>query len=462
MKSNLCSAGSSYIHAYPNGDIYRCMKDYNTRRAPITSVSAILSGDNLFSKPESCSHKICDVFCDADWSTKWLQENGATVKKTPANEWDGVTRRHPWSEMELDASNDPNFLAIVWTPTLPCNYTCSYCGCAAGTKKILKEFPSAFPELSISNWLRFFETIKEKYPWGYLQTNGGEPLLSDATIPVFKFLANSWAINLVTNGSVKIMELVRHQLPVLSTDSDNGLSVTLSLHPTSNGFVWDAFLGKALMLHNEGYLRGINFVGWSEQLYLYDYYKDQLGKFGITLSLQPWMGEDNKGFSGYTEKELKFISKNVTMSRSNNSLFLGEYSSKSDYAVDIKIMDITQSNNVTKLNLQVINIGYSKWDSSDIKIGARLLPEDIGATRSIREYRSTFPFPIVPGQCAKLTIEIDLKGVDGDHFSLLVDVVYENKFWFTERGSEVLRLKLDRRGDFWSLMPSNKLNEPIV
>ena len=462
MKTNLCSAGSSYIHAYPNGDIYRCMKDYNTRKAPIASVSGIITGDSLFNKPESCSHKVCDVFCDADWSTKWLQEDNVTVKKVSANEWDGVTRKHPWSEMELDTSNDPNYLSIVWTPTLPCNYTCSYCGCAAGTKKILKEFPSASPELSVNEWLNFFGKIKEKYAWGYLQTNGGEPLLSDATIPVFKLLSNVWAINLVTNGSVKIMELVRQQLPVLSTENDYGLSVTLSLHPTSSGFVWDAFLGKALMLHNEGYLRGVNFVGWSEQLYLYDYYKEQLGKFGITLSLQPWMGEDNKGFSGYTEKEIKFISKNTSMSRSNNSLFLGEYSSKSDFAVETKIVDISQSKNVLRLDIEVVNIGYSKWDSPDIKIGAKLLPGEYGISKAIREYRSIIPFPIAPGQSAKEVIEVNLNEVDGDRFTLLVDMVYENKFWFTERGSEAVRLTLDQLEDSWSLVQTTKVTVPIV
>ena len=444
MKTNLCSAGASYIHAYPNGDIYRCMKDYNTKMRPISNVMLVAEGERLFDRPAPCSHRQCDVYCDADWSTKWLIDDNGIQRKVAANEWDGVTRKHPWADMDLERASDPDFMAVIWTPTLPCNYTCSYCGCAAGNKKILQEFPSSTPELGVSEWLSFYVTLADRYSWGYLQTNGGEPLLSDATIPVLDLMSKCWAVNLVTNGSVKIMELVRHQMPVFSADQDFGLSVTLSLHPTSKGFVWDTFLGKALMLKNEGYLRAVNFVGWSEQLYLFEYYRDQLAAFDIPLTLQPWAGTDNRGFSGYTEKELVFVKRHSTSSRVNNSLDLTGYRTGGDFESIITVDSASIVGNTARLELLVQNSGSSAWEDEDIKVGARLMSSVFGNNKPIREFRAAIPHGTKPGQERKVTMTIDLNGVIGNEHVLNLDMVYERKFWFAERGSDVVTMKLNK------------------
>lgn len=453
MKTNLCSAGASYIHAYPNGDIYRCMKDYNTKMRPITNAVQVAGGQHLFDKPAPCSHRQCDVYCDADWSTKWLFDDNGVQRKVAANEWDGVTRKHPWNGMELAGAADPDFMAVIWTPTLPCNYTCSYCGCAAGNKKILQEFPSSTPELGVAQWLAFWETLADRYSWGYLQTNGGEPLLSDATIPVLDLMSKRWAINLVTNGSIKIMELVRHQMPVFTPQEDFGLSVTLSLHPTSKGFVWDTFLGKALMLKNEGYLRAVNFVGWSEQLYLFEYYRDQLAKFDIPLTLQPWAGTDNKGFSGYTKKELFFVKRHASSSRINNSLDLTGYRAKGEYESIISIGAIQVEGSTAILELSVENAGSLKWSDEDIKVGGRLMSSIFGNMKPIREFRAATP-EAAPGEKHTVRMSLDLAGLVGNDFTLNLDMVFEQKFWFAERGSDAVAIVLKKTNGTYAVEAS--------
>ncbi|KUJ00625.1 hypothetical protein [Vibrio sp. MEBiC08052] len=450
-KSNLCTAGSSYIHIYPNGDIFRCMKDYNTRKDPITNINKIIVGDELFKKPLPCSHRICDVYCDADWSTKWLLEDEQVITKVPANEWDGVTSKHPWSEQEISSYTPPKYLSIVWTPALQCNYTCEYCGCAAGHKKIATAFPSAEPKAPEEQWMEVFKILKERYPWGYLQTNGGEPLLSPSTIPVLKLMSDQWAINLVTNGSIKITELVRQKMPAYNEKDDFGLSVTLSLHPSSRGFNWDLFLGKALMLKNEGYLRCINYVGWPEQLYLFSHYKKIFKEYDIDVFLQPWMGEDNRGFIGYTDAENKYVSEHVGTSRSSNTLLLNDYANEEDYSSILKIIDYSISKNSIHLTIDTQNAGTKDWDNENIKVGARLLKPN-GNNIPVREYRLGLVDPLVAKSNIMNKFCIDLNGLNKEEYRLILDIVYEGKFWFSERGSKTIELCIKNNENNWKII----------
>jgi hypothetical protein len=427
------------------------MKDYNARRHPISNVSSIINGKKLMSQPMSCSHKLCDVYCDTDWSTKWLLEDGKIISKIQANEWDGITQKHPWSDIDIESSFAPSYLSIIWTPTLLCNYSCLYCGCAARNKAIYKAFPSSCPELSVSEWISFFNLIKEDYSWGYLQTNGGEPLSSEATIPILKLLSNHWAINLVTNGSMKIMELVRQRIPAYLAEYDFGLSVTLSLHPSSKGFQWDTFLGKALMLQNEGYLLGVNFVGYPEQLYLYDYYKEELDSFGIRLLLQPWMGVSSNGFSGYSDQEAKFVSLRTSISRTKNILNLGEYALKSDFFSDINISNYSIKNNILSIHIEIKNIGINNWDSSDIKLGAQLKPALLGSEKVLKEFRHELLKPVPSNASYQGEFIISLDGIIENTLELILDMVYENKFWFSEQGAKVQSLLLSHKDKEWQI-----------
>lgn len=427
----------------------------------MSSVDRVLSGEVLFEQPLACSHKICDVYCDMDWSTKWLSDDGDSWSVVPAHEWDGVSGRHPWAEMTFETAMHPEYMAVVWTPTLPCNYTCTYCGCAAGRKKVLKEFPSSHPELPSQQWVEFFRELLKRYPYGYLQTNGGEPMLSDATIPVLKLLAEHWSLNLVTNGSMKIMELVRLGMPAFRDDSEYGLSVTLSLHPTSARFNWEIFLGRALMLHHEGYLRCVNFVGWPEQLYLFEHYKDILASYGIEMLLQPWMGEDNQGRSGYSDREKIFVGKHTEKSRNNHTLVLGAYAAKADYSAQVTASSIEVSGDQLVVELNVVNSGSHDWDDPEIKMGCRIFPSIAGSRNILREYRFANP-TFSPGASGTQTIELDLAGIEDHDLVLDLDLVFEKKFWFSDQGDPSLRIFAKQTDAGWDAMVASANSVPPV
>ena len=58
----LCSAGVSYFHVYPNGDVYRCLADFNARRPPMFNLKR--DGWKGSVDPTVCDHarETCPVF----------------------------------------------------------------------------------------------------------------------------------------------------------------------------------------------------------------------------------------------------------------------------------------------------------------------------------------------------------------------------------------------------------------
>ena len=77
----LCSAGVSYFHVYPNGDVYRCLADYNARRAPMFNLKR--DGWKGAVDPTKCDHERCYNACDLDWTTKW-QVDGQGRRRRPS------------------------------------------------------------------------------------------------------------------------------------------------------------------------------------------------------------------------------------------------------------------------------------------------------------------------------------------------------------------------------------------
>ena len=51
----LCSAGVSYFHVYPNGDVYRCLADWNARRPPMFNLKR--DGWQGAVEPTLCDHR---------------------------------------------------------------------------------------------------------------------------------------------------------------------------------------------------------------------------------------------------------------------------------------------------------------------------------------------------------------------------------------------------------------------
>ena len=67
-----CTAGSSYILLYPNGDVYRCMRNYNTLEKPMYNLREKNYKILLNNSAKECNQIICNTSCDLDWSSKFV------------------------------------------------------------------------------------------------------------------------------------------------------------------------------------------------------------------------------------------------------------------------------------------------------------------------------------------------------------------------------------------------------
>ncbi|MEZ6070001.1 MAG: hypothetical protein R3C10_06910 [Pirellulales bacterium] len=442
-----CSAGVNFGLLYPNGDVYRCMRDYNTRMPPIGN---ILDDDFAWhDRPLTCQQRVCNTSCDSDWASKWLMSDGAVDRHVPATEWNDVTQqRHPWRDQTLE-NPQHDAIMLIWTPTLPCNYSCSYCGCAAGKAQVLREFPSATPELTVAQWQEVFARLTKKFSWGQIQTNGGEPFLSDALIPVFEQISQHFSVNVVTNASLKMYELTRSRVKAYDAASDTGLQITASLHPTSHNFRWDSFLGNVLMLKGNGLLRGVNFVGWPGQLFMYEYYRDVFAKYDVEVLLQPWVGMDNEGYQGYTPAESEYVQLHTRSSRKlENQLDLSDYIAMPDHAAELEVSRLNPRDEGGREHIfavRVTNAGTNTWNpagAGDVRLGTRLFPASRGKRIAVREDRADLLGPIASGEGRDVEITVRTDEVAPGDYELAFDVVHENKFWFADLGSAEFRMPL--------------------
>ena len=297
----LCSAGVSYFHVYPNGDVYRCLADYNARRAPMFNLKR--DGWKGAVDPTVCDHERCYNACDLDWTTKWQVDERGRLEKT----FEGQ-RKDVDTEVSRFLCSQPleapqrRMAYFIWSPTLACNYTCAYCGCAAGEKRI-SEFPSSSAELTPDEWMDVWGDILERFDYGVLSVTGGEPLLSEATIPVLGMVAQKFACYMTSNISRNIMEFTRGRIrpgAVRAVDGFGDVPVGLcgincSLHPTSKGFNWELFKGSILLLRSAGFQVSVNYVGYPLQLYLAPEYKAWCEQNDIDFTLSSWQGVDNEG-----------------------------------------------------------------------------------------------------------------------------------------------------------------------
>ena len=298
----LCSAGVSYFHVYPNGDVYRCLADYNARRPPMFNLKR--DGWKGAVDPTVCDHERCYNACDLDWTTKWQVDGQGCLEKT----FEGQ-RKDIETEVSLLLcsqrleSPQRRMAYFIWSPTLACNYTCAYCGCAAGEKQIRNAFPSSHPELTVAEWTGIWSDILERFDYGILSITGGEPLLSEATIPVLSRVTQKFACYITSNISRNIMEFTRGSIHPREPSELEGFGrvpvglagINCSLHPTSRGFNWELFKGSVLLLQHAGFHVSVNYVGYPLQLYLAPEYKAWCEQNKIEFTLSAWQGMDNEG-----------------------------------------------------------------------------------------------------------------------------------------------------------------------
>ena len=435
----LCSAGVSYFHVYPNGDVYRCLADFNARRAPMFNLKR--DGWKSAVDPTVCDHERCYNACDLDWTTKWQVDDQGSLEKTFEGQRKDIEQEVSVFLCSQRLESPQRRMAyFIWSPTLACNYTCAYCGCAAGEKQIRNDFPSSHPELTVDDWIDIWSDIAERFDYGVLSITGGEPLLSEATIPVLSVVTQKFACYITSNISRNIMEFTRGGIrPGGPSEVDGfgnvpiGLSgINCSLHPTSKGFNWELFKGSVLLLRNAGFHVSVNYVGYPLQLYLAPEYKAWCEQNDVEFALSSWQGVDNEGINArYSLAEQTFFEEIAPSHRkkANELVFIDcSYDVRLDNPSTRVLMAdvVTLTGRIRNLSPTVWQVGSGpgRWSVAGYvnRIGRRKL--------WVRELRTSPPECSVPqnGEL-EFALPIDTRGLPSGVYEVWIDMLMDDRNW---------------------------------
>lgn len=442
----LCSAGVSYFHVYPNGDVYRCLADYNARRPPRFNLKH--DGWNGAVDPTVCDHERCYNACDLDWTTKWQVDAQGRLEKTFEGQRKDTDREVSLFLCSQDLDSPQRRMAyFIWSPTLACNYTCAYCGCAAGERRIRSDFPSSHPELTVDEWMDVWSGILERFEYGILSITGGEPLLSEATIPVLGMVTQKFACYMTSNISRNIMEFTRGRIrpggqPRVVEGFGRvlvGLSgINCSLHPTSKGFNWELFKGSVLLLRNAGFQVSVNYVGYPLQLYLAPEYKAWCEQNHVEFTLSSWQGVDNEGnIARYSLPERTFFEEIAPSHRkkANELVFMDcRYDVKLDNPITRVLMAdvLTLTGRIRNLSDTVWEVGSGpgRWSVAGYltRIGRR--------KQWVRELRTSPPDCRVPqnGEL-EFALPIDTRGLPAGLYEVWIDMLMDRRNWMALHGA---------------------------
>lgn len=259
----LCSAGKNYCHIFPNGDIYRCSTDHTF----ITNIMRVK--ENGLLKNLTCKREECNSCCDIDLGVKLVVDKCMNIiEKVGGSFFEdtfGAVTNTCFSE---------DSIVVAWIPTLSCNYKCSYC-----------DGGSFSSELSDAEWEQGFSNLFETYKNVFISVGGGgEPFLRKKALKcVLDIVPTNCNFAFTTNLSLLDVDFLR----LLKNKT---VSFSCSIHPSCKTFNFDIFLGKVLMIKNNGHSVKVNFVGYPEQMFLYDYYKDIFNRFDIFVEYIPYSG----------------------------------------------------------------------------------------------------------------------------------------------------------------------------
>ena len=430
-----CSAGINYAVVCPNGDVYRCMADYVGKYPPLFNVK---DGWRKEEKVSLCSHSGCEGSCDVRYTAKAIFNAGNdSPQMVQCSNGDCGDLSYLHSPDEPVGEAFRRNVHVVWMPTLRCNFTCHYCGNAAGRHKI-QDILSAYPELSVEEWFDAWRKIHAMYESVGVSISGGEPLLSSATLPIIELLGENCLVDITTNLSVNVMSLAQ--------SAGNLSMITASLHPTSKAFNKELVFGSLLYLKNNGHNVSVNFVGYPLQLFLAGEYKRWCDAYGITFNVDCWSGGGDRSgfFPKLSESEQGFINRIANPGQVQFQLFRHEIETK------LKRYDVEQGDPFT-INGTIKNVGTCSWwngslsESEAFNLGVKIMrfgnEPDV-----LREVRARLPSrDIFVGDSCDFKITIDNCGLPPEMYLMKIDILKDGPegFWFEHRGAGHKRLKLN-------------------
>jgi hypothetical protein len=442
----LCSAGVSYFHVYPNGDVYRCLADYNARRPPMFNLKR--DGWNGAVEPTVCDHERCCNACDLDWTTKWQVDDQARLEKTIEGQRKDIEQEVSLFLCSQRLESAQRRMAyFIWSPTLACNYTCAYCGCAAGEKKLRNDFPSSYPELTVDEWTDIWSDILERFEYGILSITGGEPLLSEATIPVLSMVTQKFACYITSNISRNIMEFTRGRIRPGGPGEVEGFGqvpvglsgINCSLHPTSKGFNWELFKGSILLLRNAGFHVSVNYVGYPLQLYLAPEYQAWCEQNKVEFTLSSWQGVDNEGtIARYSLPERTFFEEVAPSHRkkTNELVFMD---CRYDVVLDTPTTRVLMADVLT-LTGRIRNLSPAAWQvgSGPGRWSVAGYLTRLGRRKQwVRELRTSPPDCRVPqnGEL-EFALPIDTRGLPAGIYEVWIDMLMDRRNWMALHGAD--------------------------
>ncbi len=448
----LCSAGVSYFHVYPNGDVYRCLADSNAGRSPMFNLKR--DGWQGAVDPTVCDHERCYNACDLDWTTKWQVDDQGRVEKTFEGQRKDIDKEVAQFLCSQNLESPQRRMAyFIWSPTLACNYTCAYCGCAAGEKQIKKVFPSSYPELTVDEWTDIWSDIIERFDYGILSVTGGEPMLSQATIPVLSIVTQKFACYITSNISRNIMEFTRGDICPGGMSEVEGLGqvpiglsgINCSLHPTSKGFNLEVFKGSVLLLRNAGFHVSVNYVGYPLQLYLAPEYKAWCEQNEVEFTLSSWQGEDNEGtIARYSLPEQTFF-ETIAPSHRKKANELVFMDCRYDVTLDTRNARLLMADVLT-LTGRIRNLSPAVW-----QVGsgpgrwtvACYLTRPGRRTQWLRQVRTS------PADCEvpqngelEFVLPFDTRGLPAGTYEVWIDMVKDHGNWMGRHGAVPVAVNL--------------------
>ena len=141
-------------------------------------------------------------------------------------------------------------IRFTWNISYDCNYRCSYCFFEGKWE----DYRKRNIYLSVDDWMKHWNRIREKYGEIFLVITGGEPLIYPNFVELIKRLSKICAhINVSTNSSMNLLKFIKE------TDPEK-VSISLSFQREFDSL--EAFIEKVKLVRKHNFQGCLNLVAY--------------------------------------------------------------------------------------------------------------------------------------------------------------------------------------------------------